>query len=93
MSARAPPNQTSTTIPEAQEINEKLDRALSQLPDQGDWSLEAGTHERFKEFKVPGSFVRFSNLIRKKCLSVRAKGIWCRGACALITSWGMGRES
>ena len=84
MSEQAPPNNTSATIPETQEIDEKLDRALNQLPDQSDWSLEAGTHGRFKEFKAAGPLVRFLNFIWKKCFSIRAKDVGCGGACPTI---------
>ena len=29
-----------------------MDRALCEVPDQWDWSLESGTHERFKDVKT-----------------------------------------
>ena len=65
LSEQAPPNHTSATIPETQEIEEKTDRTLNQFPDQWDWSLEVGTHGRLKKFKAVGPLVRFSNHMGK----------------------------
>ena len=72
MPGPAPPNYTSATIPEKQEVDEKTDWALEQSPDQWDWSFKARMHGRFNQFKAAWPLTRFSNLIWKICLPIRA---------------------